>query len=342
MTLMNNQYKQEMEDMGAIMETMKGLKKRMTEWKEKSYPTMEEFRKSMAETEEQKAQDEVMRREQAEEDGKMTRRQEAQDEELQRQDYVEIKNHWINNEAEPWSAVMTETKMKKLTEWQRNRPVYRKEDKDLLIWNTRHLEQRTWRLRKEEHLYQNKLYDALAEGFYGAENEKKIPGYKFNMDWHSCHGWVPHPEIYKWLFANSFKDVYLGMREFWNIVLGTKGDRTRQASYRTIFWPSMGIVFIRVANFNVLYDKKMEFLNRWKRTHKKEKEHAWDEEENTKAEASSSSAGKMEKPVEVEHKEEPRTSWADHDPAEEEELDPDWGEAEEDTSYDSDGMVHQA
>eukprot|EP00972_Heterocapsa_arctica_P058657 8649176-Heterocapsa_arctica.AAC.1 len=50
---------------------------------------------------------------------------------------------------------------------------------------------------------QKKLYDALTDGIHGNRIEKYNKGYKFNMDAHSLHGWVPHAFIYAWLKANA-------------------------------------------------------------------------------------------------------------------------------------------
>ncbi len=73
-----------------------------------------------------------------------------------------------------------------------------------------------------EKLVQKQCYDALVGGYHGIKEEKKHPGYKFDLAANSRYGWVPHGAIYDWC-KKKWAEA-LTEQIFWNMILHTKND----------------------------------------------------------------------------------------------------------------------
>jgi hypothetical protein len=262
----------------------------------------------------------------------MDQRERTQEQQLKEYDFDNINNHWINGRAEPWGFVMSPMQMGRMTQWYRSRPPLRKCDKWLLVWDVQELCQERWKIKGLEHGAQARLYDALTDGCWGRYYERMERGYKFDLQQNAFYGWAPHTEIFRWLEHKAFYP--LTTSNFWNIVLTTKGVRTGLHSYKVVYWPEMGIVFIKVAKFFEQGSKNTEhkqdggWHNRWRQDPTKRginMDQGWDET------ASSSTAVATQK----EHNEWGNSQiWADEVEAEYEDsgqdLEPDW---------DDDGMA---
>eukprot|EP00972_Heterocapsa_arctica_P026857 3951619-Heterocapsa_arctica.AAC.1 len=90
-----------------------------------------------------------------------------------------------------------------------------------------------------EQAIQKCLFDAIANGYHGRAEEKKTPGYAFNLTKFARFGLVPHGAIF-----DSLIRIWGDARTetmFWNIILHTKNDREHYNSYMIKYWPKMNL-----------------------------------------------------------------------------------------------------
>eukprot|EP00972_Heterocapsa_arctica_P056128 8280289-Heterocapsa_arctica.AAC.1 len=50
-----------------------------------------------------------------------------------------------------------------------------------------------------EQAIQKSCFDAITNGYHGRLEDKKTPGFSFNLNKNSRFGWVPHGAICDWL-----------------------------------------------------------------------------------------------------------------------------------------------
>jgi hypothetical protein len=297
------------------------LMNNMRTWTKENYPDMDEFRRRRAAQGEQRTAEDD--NEFQAEDKRMDKHLMSEDKKLKEFDFNNINNHWMNGGSMPWSTTLTEMQLGKITTWLRMRTP-QLTDMRYMVHDEQQLCQPEWELSGKEKGAQTKLYDALAEGYYGALYEKTERGYKFRMDLHSLYGWTPHAEIFKWLKEKVFFDMQL--EDFWNIVLHTRGNNNNEHSYKVIYWPEMKMVFIKVARSQEQEKRKRDYNDqRWKKDQTKKANNMelyWEK-------AASSSTGWEENKWSDNNWGE-STRWADCGEDDQEDFEPD---------YDDDGVM---
>eukprot|EP00972_Heterocapsa_arctica_P022163 3261012-Heterocapsa_arctica.AAC.1 len=76
---------------------------------------------------------------------------------------------------------------------------------------------------------QKQCYDALIGRYHGQNEERRTPGYMFQVANNSRYGWVPHGAIFNWckkIWKNALTE-----HMFWNMILHTKNDKEGYHSY---------------------------------------------------------------------------------------------------------------
>eukprot|EP00972_Heterocapsa_arctica_P048315 7125393-Heterocapsa_arctica.AAC.1 len=79
----------------------------------------------------------------------------------------------------------------------------------------------------------------MKNGYHGEKEEKKTPGFMFDVVNNSRYGWVPYGVIY-----HSCKIIWkdtLTEHMFWNMILHTKNDNEGYNSYMIKYWPGINM-----------------------------------------------------------------------------------------------------
>eukprot|EP00972_Heterocapsa_arctica_P084265 12414379-Heterocapsa_arctica.AAC.1 len=104
-------------------------------------------------------------------------------------DILNIVNNKRGNTTGAWKTGISRTQVGQLTQWMKDR-IMTAVDKKYALQDDRVFAVANYAPDKREKDAQNKLYDALTDGYHGRRIESEgHEGYRFRMEQHNCHGW---------------------------------------------------------------------------------------------------------------------------------------------------------
>eukprot|EP00972_Heterocapsa_arctica_P020841 3071356-Heterocapsa_arctica.AAC.1 len=230
----------EMEETSTIRMAMQQMMDKMKAWTKKQYPDRDRLKEErLAEDERSKHNEEIAAQARKKEQDEQNM---SWEEKRRAEDIRDMNSHQLSETGSPWNTDLTYEQMGDITAWVRTMPVASTAlgytVRDETIFTKEEMEH-----SEKEKTTQLQFYDALIGGCHGNRIEKKQPGYRFELEMFSRHGWVPHGAIYGWLRTNT--DETMTTRMFWNMVLHTRSNHDNAHSYMVKYWPSMKIVFVK-------------------------------------------------------------------------------------------------